>query len=206
MLDLSGPYRKTFTDRLPAAVQVADPFHVIKLATSRVDACRRRVQNETLGHRGRKDDPLYKSRRLLTKGHERLDEKGNDKLMGLLEAGDPNGEVRMTWHAKETLRGFYTQPTDEAEAFLDELIAEFTDEAHPPEVRSLGRTLRTWRDQILAWHRAKVSNGPTESINNLIKRIKRIGFGFRRFANYRTRVLLYAGKPNWDLLDTVTPR
>ncbi|RTL09807.1 MAG: hypothetical protein EKK62_00135 [Acidimicrobiia bacterium] len=52
----------------------------------------------------------------------------------------------------------------------------------------------------------KVSNGPTESINNLITRIKRIGFGFRRFANYRIRVLLYAGTPNWDLLDTVTPR
>ena len=51
-----------------------------------------------------------------------------------------------------------------------------------------------------------MSNGPTESINNLIKRIKRIGFGIRRFANYRIRVLLYAGTPNWDLLDTVTPR
>lgn len=206
VLDLSGPYRKTFTDSLPDATQVADPFHVIKVANSRVDECRRRVQNETLGHRGRKDDPLFRSRRLLTKGHERLDEKGNEKLIGLLEAGDPNGEVRMTWHAKETLRGFYDQDPEDAEGFLDELIAEFADESHPSEVRSLGRMLRTWRDQILAWHQARVSNGPTESINNLIKRIKRIGFGFRRFANYRIRVLLYAGKPNWDLLDTVTPR
>ncbi len=205
-LDLSGPYRKTFNDSLPDAVQVADPFHVCKLANSRVDECRRRVQNETLGHRGRKTDPLYRSRRLLTKGHERLDEKGNEKLMGLLEAGDPKGEVRMTWHAKETLRGFYDQPAEDAEAFLDELIADMGDESMPAEVRSLARTLRTWRDQILAWHQAKVSNGPTESINNLIKRIKRIGFGFRNFANYRSRVLLYAGKPNWDLLATVTPR
>jgi transposase len=112
----------------------------------------------------------------------------------------------MTWHAKETLRGFYTQLADDAEAFFDELIAEFADDAHPPEVRSLGRTLARWRDQILAWHQARTSNGPTESINNLIKRIKRIGFGFRRFAHYRTRVLLYAGKPNWDLLATITPR
>jgi len=205
VLDLSGPYRKTFTDTLPDATQVADPFHVCKLANSRVDECRRRVQNETLGHRGRKDDPLYRSRRLLTKGHERLDEKGNDKLMGLLAAGDPHGEVRMTWHAKETLRGFYDQDPENAEGYLDELIAEFADESHPPEVRSLGRTLRTWRNQILAWHQARVSNGPTESINNLIKRIKRIGFGFRRFKNYRTRVLLYAGKPNWDLLATIVP-
>ena len=60
--------------------------------------------------------------------------------------------------------------------------------------------------QICAWHVARVSNGPTEAANNLIKRIKRVGFGFTRFANYRIRVLLYAGKPNWDLLATVTPR
>mgnify|MGYP003556736965 CR=1 FL=1 len=107
---------------------------------------------------------------------------------------------------QETLRGFYTQPAEEAEAFLDELIADMGDESMPPEVRSLARTLRTWRDQILAWHQARVSNGPTEATNNLIKRIKRIGFGFRRFTHYRTRVLLYCGAPDWDLLATVTPR
>jgi hypothetical protein len=39
-----------------------------------------------------------------------------------------------------------------------------------------------------------------------IKRIKRIGFGFRRFRNDRLRALLCAGRPNWDLLATVTPR
>jgi hypothetical protein len=38
---------------------------------------------------------------------------------------------------------------------------------------------------------ARVSNGPTEALNNLIKRIKRIGFGFRNFENYRIRALLY---------------
>ena len=71
---------------------------MVKLANERLDDVRRRVQQETLGHRGRKDDPLYRSRRLLTKGHERLDERGNEKLLNLLEAGDPHGEVRMAWH------------------------------------------------------------------------------------------------------------
>ena len=55
------------------------------------------------------------------------------------------------------------------------------------------------------WHRARVSNGPTEAII-LIKRVKRVAYGFRRFAHYRIRALLYAGKPNWALLATVTPR
>ena len=53
-LDLSGPYRLVFNTMVPDAVQVADPFHLIKLANQRLDECRRRVQNETMGHRGRK--------------------------------------------------------------------------------------------------------------------------------------------------------
>jgi transposase len=93
-----------------------------------------------------------------------------------------------------------------ASEFVDQLGIDLQDESCPPEVRSLGRTIVRWRDQIVAWHRALVSNGPTEAINNLIKRIKRIGFGFRRFAHCRVRVLLYAGRPNWDRLATLPPR
>ena len=179
---------------------------MIKHANSKLDECRRRVQNDTLGHRGRKDDPLYRGRRLFTKGHERLDDNGNAKLLSLLEAGDPRGEVRMTWHAKETLRGLYDiDDPDHAGSYLDELTDNMADESMPVEVRSLAGTLRRWRDQILAWHTAQVTNGPAETMNNLVKRIKRVGFGFRRFAHYRIRVLLYAGRRNWDLLATITP-
>src|SRR3984957_10338304 len=92
-LDLSGPYRAVFDEKLPGATQVADPFHVVKLGNTKLDECRRRVQNETMGHRGHKSDPLYRCRRLLTKADERIDEKGKEKLLGLLRAGDPRGEV-----------------------------------------------------------------------------------------------------------------
>ena len=192
---------------LPDAVQVADPFHLVKLANQKLDECRRRVQNETVGHRGREDDPLYRCRRLLTKADERLDENGRTKLLGLLDAGDPRGEVRMAWHAKEVVRQIYTHTNDElADEFVARLGRDLQDDSCPIEVRSLGRTLVRWKDQIAAWHRAHVSNGPTEAANNLIKRIKRVAFGFTNFRNYRVRVLLYAGKPNWDLLPTITPR
>src|SRR5215212_2086442 len=202
VMDLSGPYRKVFDD----VVQVADPFHVIKLANTQLDECRRRVQNETLGHRSRKHDPLYRARRLLTKAHERLDDAGDARLVGLLQAGDPRSEVRTAWHAKEVVRSIYDHDDAHlARQFVAQLGAGLQDEDCPPEVRSLGRTLLRWLDQIVAWHQAKTSKGPTAAINNLIKRIKRIGFGFRRFSHYRIRVLLYAGKPNWDLLATVTP-
>jgi len=207
VLDLSGPYRKVFDDSLDHVTQIADPFHVVKVANSKLDECRRRVQNETMGHRGRKDDALYRARRLLTKAHERLDETGDAKLAGLLEAGDPRGEVRMAWHAKETTRSIYDiDDAQVAREFVTELASDLQDESCPPEVHSLGRTLKRWLDHIVAWHEAKVTNGPTEAINNLIKRIKRIGFGLRCFRHYRIRVLLYAGRPNWDLLATVAPR
>ena len=205
-LDLSGPYRRVFTLMTPDAIQVADPFHLVKLANAKLDECRRRVQNETLGHRGRKSDPLYRCRRLLTKANERLDDRGREKLMGLLRAGDPNGDVATVWQAKEAVRELYAHgDPDVALEWVMQLGRDLQDKDYPVEARSLGRTLMRWRHQIAAWHTAHVSNGPTEAVNNLIKRVKRAAFGFTSFRNYRIRSLLYAGKPNWELLAVVRP-
>ena len=142
----------------------------------------------------------------MVQAHERLDERGETRLAGLLEAGDPDGEVRVTWHAKELVRSIceFTDANLAAE-FVTQLGTDLQDESYPEEVRSLGRTISRWRRQIVAWHQAAVSNRPTEAMNNLIKRIKRIGFGFRSFLHYRIRVLLYAGRCNWDLLATANP-
>ena len=205
-LDLSGAYKAVFDAALPGATQVADKFHVIKLANDRIDETRRRVQNETLGHRGRKDDPLYRARRLLTMAEERLGEKGDQKLKGLLRAGDPRGDVAVAWEAKEAVRELYGhQDRALALEWVDALSGDLTDTMRPPEVRSLGRTLKRWRLEITAWHACHFSNGPTEAVNNLIKRVKRVAFGFSNFRNYRVRALLYAGKPNWSLLGAITP-
>jgi transposase len=206
-LDLSGPYRKVFTDTVPQATMVADPFHLVKLANAKLDECRRRVQNETLGHRGHKDDPLYRCRRLLTKATERVDEKGQEKMRGLLSAGDPRGEVADCYTAKEAVRELYSFTDFElAGTWIDELIRDMNDPTWPLEVRSIGRTLKNWRDEIIAWHKIQISNGPTEGANNLIKRVKRVAFGFRSFRNFRVRVLLYAGRPDWSRLAGLTPR
>jgi transposase len=206
-LDLSGTYRSVFDAVVPLAVQVADPFHVVKHANQKLDECRRQVPNETLGHRGHQGDPLYRCRRLLTRAEQRLDEAGTEKLLGLLRTGDPRGEVTTTWHAKEAVRKLYSH-TDEALArvWIDRLIEDMADTDNPIEVRSLGRTLKRWKEQIVAWHRSHATNGPTEAANNLIKRVKRAAFGMRSFRNYRIRSILYAGKVNWSLLRTLTPR
>jgi len=203
-LDLSASFRSVFEATLQDATLVADPFHVVRHANLKLDECRRRVQNETLGHRGRKHDPLFRSRRLLTLAEERLNEDGKEKLLGLLRAGDPRGEVAAAWHAKEAVRELYAHADEQtATEWIDHLIVDMQDGDWPVEVRSLGRTLKNWRNEIVAWHRSRATNGPTEAANNLIKRVKRAAFGFTSFRNFRIRALLYAGRPDWSLLATI---
>jgi Transposase len=71
-----------------------------------------------------------------------------------------------------------------------------------PEVPGMARTLRRWSNQVLAWHTTGASNGPTEGLNSLIKKMKRIAACYRNFDHYRLRVLLHAGGCNWALLAT----
>jgi hypothetical protein len=79
---------------------------------------------------------------LAVQGPERLDGAGEEKLLGLLRAGDPKGEVTTAWHAKEAVRDIYNHH-DAALAgqWVDELIVDMKAEDKPPEVRSLARTL-----------------------------------------------------------------
>ncbi len=203
-LDMSAVYAAVYSAMLPKAAQVVDPFHAVALANRALDAIRRRVQIEQLGHRGRKDDPLYRARRLLLRGEERLSDEAGERLRSLLALGDPTAEVAIAYRVKERLRDFYreTDPVA-AEALLADLRDRCLHKAMPPELRRLGKTIATWFAKLCNFHVARLSNGPTESLNNLIKRIKRIGFGFRNFENYRIRALLYAGKPNWRVLGSI---
>jgi transposase len=190
-LDMSATYAAVFTVILPKAAQVVDAFHVISLANRALDAVRRRVQNEQTGHRGRRHDPLYQARRALLVGEERLGGKATQRLTSLLALGDPNAEVAIAYRVKERLRDFYRERDPAtARAILTELVEHCRRPAMPAELRKLGGTLERWFNKICNYHLARVSNGPTEALNNLIKRIKRIGFGFRNFDNYRIRTLL----------------
>ncbi len=138
---------------------------------------------------------------------ERLDQEATERLASLLALGDPGAEVAIAYRVKERLREFY-RTTDPAKArlLLEDLEHHCLKRAMPPEVQKLGRTIKRWFDKLCNYHIAKVSNGPTEGMNNLIKRIKRIGFGFRNFESYRIRALLYAGRPNWRVLGSIVVR
>jgi transposase len=71
-LDPFRGYANAVRDELPDTVAVLDAFQVVRLGTAVVDDVRRRVQQDTLGHRGHKDDPPYRIRGLLRRGVEHL--------------------------------------------------------------------------------------------------------------------------------------
>ena len=196
-LDLTETYRAGLRPHLAHATRVADPFHVVRVANRVVDQVRRRVQNETLGHRGRKDDPLFKIRKLLIKGSERLDERGVNRMLLGLRVGDPHEELLGAWLAKESVRDVYlTDDPNEAAVLLDKAIIACRDD-EVAEIRTLARTLANWREEILNHHRTGASNGPTEGTNFCVKQVKRAGRGFTNFDHYRLRVLLHAGGVTW---------
>jgi transposase len=173
---------------------VVDHFRAIKLANTAVGQVRRRTQQTTLGHRGRKHDPLYRIRKLLLTAAEQLTGRDRGRLRAGLTAGDRFGEVAAAWQGKELLRAVYAAADlAAARAALDRFY-RWADGVQLLELSRLARTVQTWAAEILAWHRtAGCSNGPTEAINLLIKKVKRVGHGFRNFANYRLRLLLHCG-------------
>jgi len=204
-LDPFRGYATALRTQLPDAVRVLDAFHVTRLGLAAVDDVRRRVQQQTLHRRGHAEDPLYRIRRLLRRAPETLSELAWARLETGLVLGDPAGEVATAWMAAHELRYLYRRGRDlpDARRRLHDVLQRCVFSGIP-ELLRLARTLDAWQEELLAYFTTGgVSNGPTEAINLLIKRVKRTGFGFRNFDNYRLRLLLHCGT-DWHT-PTATP-
>jgi transposase len=189
----SAATRNAIRDKLPEAITVLDAFHVVKLGSAMVNEVRRRIQQDTLRHRGRKGDPLYGIRRTLQIGAEYLTEKQAARLDAKLTAGGPGHEVTLAWQCYQKLRSIYPARPEKGRELVTAVISSFPS-CPIPEVARLGRTLKQWKTATLAYFDTNgASNGPTEAINGVIETTRRIARGFRNFTNYRLRCLLAAG-------------
>ena len=189
-------FKTATTEELPDAVAVMDPFHVVRLAGDALDQCRRRVQQAILGHRGRKDDPLYRSRRTLHTGADLLTDKQAARLNDLF-AGDEHVEVEATWGVYQRMIASYREPDRKKGRELMSGLIETLSVGVPDalsEVITLGRTLKKRGADVLAYFdRAGTSNGPTEAINGRLEHLRGSALGFRNLTNYIARSLLETG-------------
>ena len=189
-------FKTAAAEELPDAVEVMDPFHVVRLAAEALDKCRQHIQQHTCGHRGRKGDLLYAARRTLLTGDELLTEKQTQRLEELF-ANEQHEPVELAWSVYQRIVDAYRQHDRKIGRWaFEQAIDLFTAKVPQQltELASLGRTLKRRSVDILAYSdREGTSNGPTEAINGRLEHLRGSALGFRNLANYIARSLLDAG-------------
>ena len=189
-------FKSATTEELPEAVTIMDPFHVVRLAGDALDRCRRRVQQDLNGHRGRKNDPLYRARRTLHTGAGLLTDKQRQRLVDLF-ATDAHVEVEATWGIYQRMIAAYREPVRATGRELMEKLIDSIGAGVPKslvEIITLGKTLTKRAVDVLAYFdRPGTSNGPTEALNGRLEHLRGSALGFRNLTNYIARSLLETG-------------
>ena len=189
-------FKTAAAEELPTARAVMDPFHVVRLGGDALDRCRRRVQQDLHGHRGRRDDPLYRARRTLHTGAGLLTDKQRARIAALF-AGDEHVQVEATWGIYQRMIAAYREPDRAAGKTMMQAVIDSVSTGVPAalsEVITLGRTLKKRAADVLAYFdRPGTSNGPTEAINGRLEHLRGSALGFRNLTNYIARSLLEAG-------------
>ena len=189
-------FKTAAAEKLPDAVEVMDPFHVVQLAGDALDRCRQRVQHETLGHRGRSGDPLYGARRTLHTGASLLTDKQRTRLDAVF-AEEDHAAVEITWQVYQDIVTAYRDADPKAGRRLLNKVIESIARGVPAalaELRKLGSTLNRRAGDVLAYFdHPRTSNGPTEAINGRLEHLRGSALGFRNLTNYIARSLLETG-------------
>jgi transposase len=164
-LDPFHGYKNAIDDQLQDAVAVLDAFHIVKLGTAAVDEVRRRVQQDIHGHRGRKDDPLYRIRNILRAGVEHLTDRQHARLESAFVADERHVEVEVAYRCAQQLRSVYHQTSHvDGRRIAEQILASFPS-CPIPEIARLGRTLNQWRDAFLGYFTTGgANNGGTEAV------------------------------------------
>ncbi|WP_205832477.1 MULTISPECIES: ISL3 family transposase [Bifidobacterium] len=196
-MDAFAGYRKAAARQVPRAVEILDPFHIVKLAGDRLTAVRCRLQREATGRRGRRDDPLYKGRRNLLKTARLRTDKQQARI-DLLLSDPANKPLALAHGAYQKIIDCYAQEDrGKGRGMMAELIESLAVRgAAPgcPELATLGRTLKRRMTDVLAFFdHPHGTNGPTEAINGRLETLRGIALGFRNLDNYITRSLLHTG-------------
>jgi len=185
-LDPFQGYKNAIDDQLQDATSVLDAFHIVKLAGDAPGEVRRRVQQDTTGHRGRKGDPLYQIRLLLRASRDRLTKRQKERLREAFTADEAHISVEVAYLLTQQVREVFHQDTPAQGQRLAVRLIESLPACPIPEIARLGRTLSKWKDAFLAYFdTGGASNGPTEAINGIIELGRRTARGYRNPTNYQ---------------------
>ena len=198
-------FKSAAGEELPKARAVMDPFHVVSLAASKLDQCRRRIQRAIAGRRGRAGDRLYRARRTLHTGAGLLTDAQAERLEALF-ADERHAAVQAAWGVYQRLIQAYRAEEAGLGRFLMQRLISSLRQAVPDgleEIQTLARTLVSRSQDVLAYFdHPRTSNGPTEAVNGRLEHLRGIALGFRNLAHYTIRSLIHAGRLKDHLTET----
>lgn len=181
-IDLWGPYRSVVEAKLPNANAVADRFHVMQNLNKALDNCRKQAKRDS------DDEGIWKQAKYaVLKNREDLTEEQEIVLKRVLGA---SVALKTCYELKESFRSIFNssdnRETGSARLSMWVLNVMRKDTT---EYYAFVRTLLNWEQNILNYFDNWISSGFVEGINNKIKLIKRKGFGFTNFENFRRKII-----------------
>jgi putative transposase len=124
---------------------------------------------------------------LLRNGTDIFDEQYRTRLDNALDMNKP---ISQAYYLKEQLREIWMQPNKQAaEKVMLDWVKQ-AQESKVPQLMKMAVTIMAYRTGILAWYDCPISTGKVEEINNKIKVMKRVAYGFRNKRYFQLR--LYA--------------
>lgn len=188
-IDLSGNYRGLVNKVLPNAEIVADRFHVMKLVNEELNRARNAEKKvvEALEDDEKKaalKAVLKDSKYAVLKPEEHLTEKQKMKLEEVKQTFPKLAEMH---HQKEAFRSIFEEERDWTDGVF-RMLEWLKNAQHT--FRDSAATIGRWFGEISNYFESRTTSGAVEGINNRLKLIKRSGYGFRNFTNFRLRCLI----------------
>lgn len=185
-MDMWTPYRDACQAVIPDARIVIDKFHVVRMANDALERVRKSLR-ESLTPKQRRG--LMHDRFVLLKRERDLNDKERLNLDGWVKNYPDLGAA---YRLKEDFYGIYEASTPQ-EALRR---YEAWNHAVTPDVRDafadLIRAWTNWQPFILEYFHHPVTNAYTESLNNLIRVMNRLGRGYS-FEALRAKILFTEG-------------
>ena len=190
-IDLWSPYKNLVEELMPNANITADRFHVMKQVNDELDAMRKSEKRAamSLEDKSEKDrilEGLNKSKYSFIKNEDSLNEKQKEKLKSAQEASPILAKMHKL---KEDFRDIFESTVSWGDSIIK--LLDWMHDALSYFPKSIGTMVR-WFGEIVGYFDGRTTSGTVEGINNKLKLIKRLGYGFRNFSNFRLRSLL-----NW---------
>jgi transposase len=179
--DLWEGFISTAKSVFPNADIVADRFHVFKLLNDVLDKERKKLRHEF------KNDSDYKDIKWLLFKH--WQDLRQEQKRALLRAFKKSPCLRQLYFTKNELRNIFQADLTKEKA--EKIVKQWVEDAQKLKHDALDsfiNTLQRHWDNILNFFTHRLSNGIVEGVNNAIKAIKRQGFGFRNFQNFKLKI------------------